>query len=94
MFITRVCAQSCSFYYAAEHGSVTADEISRHSGLTTGAVTGLIDRLQKTVSAYTPAELDLIARFLDQALSAREAAIQDIENKRRPAFLPSLRRSK
>ncbi|MDR9780832.1 MarR family winged helix-turn-helix transcriptional regulator [Rhizobium redzepovicii] len=107
--------------YIVEHGEVTAGQISTRSGLTTGAVTGLIDRLekagfvkrkpsesdrrkvfvvaeresisrieafyepvveamQKTVSAYTPAELDLIARFLDQASSASEAAIHTMQN--------------
>jgi DNA-binding MarR family transcriptional regulator len=107
--------------YVVEQGEVTAGQISARSGLTTGAVTGLIDRLeragfvkrkpsdsdrrkvfvvaqresvsrlealylpvveamQKTVSAYTPAELDLIARFLDQASSASEAAIHEIQN--------------
>lgn len=107
--------------YVAEHGSVTAGEISKRSGLTTGAVTGLIDRLettgfvrrkpsesdrrkvlvvaegesirrieamylpvvdamQKTVAAYTPAELELIARFLEEASSASQAAIEHIEN--------------
>lgn len=106
--------------YVVEKGAVTAGQISAHSGLTTGAVTGLIDRLeragfvkrkpsesdrrkvfvvaenesvrrleatylpvvkamQRTVSAYTAAELDLIARFLDEASSASEVAIRDIQ---------------
>lgn len=106
--------------YVVEHGAVTAGQISARSGLTTGAVTGLIDRLEKagfvkrkpsesdrrkvivvpesdsvrkleatylpvveamekTLSAYAPAELDLIARFLNDASSASEAAIRDIQ---------------
>jgi len=106
--------------YVVEQGAVTAGQISARSGLTTGAVTGLIDRLekagfvkrkpsetdrrkvfvvperdsvlrieatyspvveamQKTLSAYTSAELDLIARFLNDASSASEAAIHHIQ---------------
>jgi DNA-binding MarR family transcriptional regulator len=30
-----------------EHGSMTAGELSQRTGLTTGAVTGLVDRLEK-----------------------------------------------
>jgi|EndMetStandDraft_4_1072995.scaffolds.fasta_scaffold346900_2 DNA-binding MarR family transcriptional regulator len=106
--------------YVIEQGAVTAGQISARSGLTTGAVTGLIDRLeragyvkrrpsesdrrkvfvvaesesvrrleatyspvveamQRTLLAYTAAELDLIARFLNDASSASEAAIHDIQ---------------
>jgi DNA-binding MarR family transcriptional regulator len=33
--------------YLIEHGTMTAGEFSKYTGLTTGAVTGLIDRLEK-----------------------------------------------
>ena len=106
--------------YVVSEGAVTAGQISKRSGLTTGAVTGLIDRLEKAgfvrrkpsetdrrkvfviaegesvrrleamyvpvveamqraVSGYTSAELDLIARFLDEASAASEAAIQEMQ---------------
>ena len=33
--------------YLTRHGSMTAGELAKYTGLTTGAVTGLIDRLEK-----------------------------------------------
>lgn len=33
--------------FLIRHGAMTAGELSKHTGLTTGAVTGLIDRLEK-----------------------------------------------
>lgn len=33
--------------YLIRHGTMTAGELSKHTGLTTGSVTGLIDRLEK-----------------------------------------------
>ncbi|MDF3820256.1 MarR family transcriptional regulator [Leptospira sp. 96542] len=33
--------------YLIENGEMTASELAKHSGLTTGAITGVIDRLEK-----------------------------------------------
>src|SRR5580658_7615384 len=33
--------------YLLRHGAMTAGELAKYTGLTTGAVTGLIDRLEK-----------------------------------------------
>ena len=33
--------------YLIQHGTMTAGELSKYTGLTTGAITGLIDRLEK-----------------------------------------------
>lgn len=35
--------------YLTRHGPMTAGELAKYTGLTTGAVTGLIDRLEKKI---------------------------------------------
>ena len=40
--------------YVVSEGAVTAGQISKRSGLTTGAVTGLIDRVRFLCTVYDP----------------------------------------
>ncbi len=67
----------------AQHGRVTAGELAKLSGLTTGAVTGVIDRLERAGFARRERDSDdrrkVYVRILDKALARANTYYKSFE---------------